>query len=95
MELFIKSPLSDDFLYDGLRPTREYMLHLEKQLMRIFLLNELWGLRHKTCDPNWWKNQVSNYKSVETMALLLVRLIDDTLCRAFIEEWNKTPGVQK
>lgn len=80
-------------LYDPLLPFREYMISLEKQLIKSTLLHELWGLRSKSRDLYWWRKSVEKTKSAKGLSILLVRLIDDTHSRAFFDEWNLLPGV--
>ena len=78
--------------YDQFKPIRAYMTCLEIQLSRSMLLHEFWGLRNKSRDLNWWSNCIKKSKCVETLGKLLVRLIDDTNPRAFVQEWNLLPG---
>ncbi len=84
--------IKNDF-YDPFEPIREFMQTLEKQLFRSTLLHDLWGLRSKSRDIDWWSKRVAKSKSVKVLGMLLVRLIDDTNSRAFVDEWNLLPGV--
>jgi len=80
-------------LFDPLEPIRNYMTSLESQLLRSTLLHELWGCRSKSLDMEWWRDRVSRCNSITVMCKLLVKLIDDTVSRAFVDEWNMLPGV--
>lgn len=80
-------------LYDPLEPIRDYMINLEKQLFKSTLLHDLWGLRSKSRDVDWWVKRVKTSRSIKTLGKLLVRLIDDTYSRAFVDEWNLLPGI--
>jgi hypothetical protein len=71
---------------------RTYMMTLERTLLRSSLLHELWGLRNPSVEPELWGRTVSICNSFKDLAKLLVRLVDDTHSRAFLDEWYLVPG---
>lgn len=72
---------------------RAYMMTLERTLFRSSLLHEQWGLRNRLLQPELWGQMVSLCTNFESLAMLLLRLVDDTHPRAFRDEWGMVPGI--
>lgn len=70
--------------YECLKSVKDYMIRLEKQLRRSYLLSELWDA---TPDDDSWESLVVNAKSPKYLAQLFVKLIDAAHVRSFVEDW--------
>merc|ERR1712029_344462 len=81
---------NDKGFFDYLHPFKEYLVKLERSLVRGFLLDECWGI-NKELVTDMWSSYVSYCQSVSKLAKYAVYLIDATHCRAFHEEWNRSP----
>jgi len=85
---YFQTLLSHRQHYDPSHVCKDYILRLEKSLLKSCLLNDLWGTNKKIVQSLWHKN-VLRCSSVLNIAKLCVQLVDAAHSRAFYEEWNK------
>lgn len=82
-------------LFDPYHVISSFMIRLEGSLRKAGLLDELWGTRNSSFRTDMWAQNVKRCRSIPRLAILLVKLVDATHPRCFIEEWHKTPGNTK
>jgi hypothetical protein len=78
-------------LFDPYSMIRMYILSLESNLNKACLLDEFWCTRNKSNNQQSWSNSVKKCRSIPRLAFLLLRLIDATNFRAFLDSWFDIP----
>ena len=90
--ILVKSLKAELNLFDPYQMIRDYMLKLESFLNRAHLLNEFWGTLNKDVKVDVWQTNVRNCRSIPRLARLVLKLIDATHRRAFLEHWFVITG---
>ena len=85
---YLEKLFSHELYYDVLYSCKEYIIKLEKTLLKSCFLCELWGM-NKHVIPNLWMKKVLKCKSVNKLAKLCIELVDSTHARAFYDDWNR------
>ena len=79
-------------LFNPYRMVVFYADRLESTLKKAFLLNENWGMKNKGLKLDVWLVNLRQSQSISRLAGLIVRLIDATHPRAFVDDWNLPPN---
>ena len=82
---------ADTSLFDPYNLIRGYLVRLEATLRKACLLNAFWetGTKKPRCEV--WSNSVRKCKSVNRLAVLFLKLVNQINCRAFTQSWFHNP----
>ena len=79
-------------LFNPYRMVVPYIDRLESTLKRACLLSESWGMKNKELKLDVWLSNLRQCQSISRLAGLVIRLIDATHPRAFVDDWNLPPN---
>jgi len=88
----VKSLKAERNLFDPYQMIRDYLLKVEGFLNRAHLLHECWGTLNKEFKTDVWQTNVRKCCSVPRLARLVLKLVDATHERAFLEDWHLVVG---
>lgn len=78
---------SDVSLFDPYSFVKKYMLRLEGTLRKAMLLDGFWESGRNQSRHELWAMRVQKCKSVQKLAILLLKLVDSINARAFLDGW--------